>query len=380
MNKQANPVTEDAVPTIQVPPGLAFSVRILAVIAICMSLYFARSFFMPIVLGLILALTLSPIVRGLARLSIPPVLGAAIALASVGGVFAAGVSSLAVPFSDLVSNAPRIGAELKYKLRDIREPVEEISEATEEAAKITENVDDQETQEVVVKQPGLISRATDNLAAVVATTMLTFVLAYFLLVSRELFLTKTIRVLPTLKDKKNAISIANSVERDVSRYLLTIAIINSGLGICVATVFWFLGMPNPLLLGVMAGLLNFLPYVGSLFGIIVAAIIAIVTFDQLSTAFLVPASYLALTVIEGQFLTPATLGRSFSVNTVIILVSLAFWGFLWGVVGVLIAVPILIIIKAVCERVESLSGFAEFLSGRVTVTSERPVASNEPSR
>ena len=135
------------------------------------------------------------------------------------------------------------------------------------------------------------------------------------------------------------------------------------LGVLVGVAVWMLGMPNPLLWGVLAGLLNFLPYVGAIGGIALSGAVAIISFDTLGQALTVPFAYLLLTLIEGQFVTPYLLGRRFSINIVVILLSIAFWGFMWGAAGVFVAVPILIILKAVADQFEELASLSEFLSG-----------------
>ena len=346
--------------------GVTASIQLLAIIAVCLTLYFARGFFLPVVLAVIIALTLSPVVRQAQRYRVPSVVTAGFMVMFLTGAIVAGVATLAAPFAELVSDAPRIGSELKSKLRSLKAPVEAVNRASEEVENIATTGEEEATQEVVIKQPGLIARAADDLAAMIASALLTLVLCFFLLISRDMFFGKVVRVLPKLADKKRALTVAKEVERDVSRYLLTITAINSGLGCTVGVAFWALGMPNPLLWGVLAGALNFLPYVGSLIGVVASMGVAIVTFDSLGSALPVPVVYAAITMLEGQMLTPLILGRRFSLNTVIILVSLAFWAFLWGPVGVFISVPVLIILKVFCERVTGLETLGEFISGEQT--------------
>ncbi len=232
-------------------------------------------------------------------------------------------------------------------------------------------------QEVIIRQPGLVARVSDDAVAMAASALLVLTLSLFLLMSRDLFYLKVVRVMPTLSDKKRALQAAYDIERDVSRYLLTVAVINAGLGTMVGLSLWALGMPNPLLWGVMAAALNFLPYLGALGGIVITGMVAIITFDTLGEALTVPAVYLVLTVIEGQFITPYLLGRRFSLNVVVILVSIAFWGFLWGAVGVFVAVPFLIILKVLCEHIDGLSNLGEFLSGEDAPVEPEPAETSK---
>lgn len=337
------------------------AVRLLAIVAICASLYLAKNLLMPIAFAVVLALTFSPLVQLGARWRIPGIVSAIIIMLTITTIVASAVMGLAQPFAELVEEAPQIGSQLKEKLRDLREPMESLNRAESQAEELTKG--EEPTQEVVIKSPGLVARAADDFVSIIANLAFTLVLMFFLLISRDLFLTKVIRVLPTLSDRKKALAVAKDIEQDVSKYLLTVAIINTILGCLVGMWCWYVGMPTPILFGVLAALLNFLPYIGSALGILITAGVAVITFDTLSSALLVPAGYFLLTVLEGQFITPAVLGRRFSINTVVILLTIGFWGFIWGPIGVLLAVPLLIIFKAFCDRVESFENISEFLSG-----------------
>lgn len=344
-----------------------FSIRIIALIAVCSTLYFASAFFIPLVVAVFVALTLGPVVQALRYIRIPGKVSAALLVVVCSlGVFAAALT-LAAPFAQLVNDAPQIGAQLKDRLTAIRKPVESINRVGEQVESITQTEDETREPQVVLKQPGLITRAADDVVAIFATIVLVFVLSFFLLISRDLFVSKTIQMFPRLSDKKRVLSLVRDIERDVSKYLLTVALINMGLGLIVGSIFMALEMPSPHLWMVLVALLNFLPYIGGLIGVLASFGVAAITFDTLGQALVPAAAYLSLTVIEGQFVTPLVLGRRFSLNTVVILVSIAFWGFLWGATGVLLAVPVLIVFKVLCERVEGLDRFSTFLSGERTV-------------
>ena len=155
----------------------------------------------------------------------------------------------------------------------------------------------------------------------------------FLLASGDFFLRKLIKVLPTLSDKKRALTITNTMQREISRYFLTVTLINAGLGLAVGTALYFIGMPTPYLWGAMAFALNFIPYLGALVGIVLTAAVALVSFDSIGQALLAPAAYLALATLEGNFITPTIMGKRFTLNPVVVFIWLIFWGWLWGVIG-----------------------------------------------
>ena len=328
------------------------------------TLYFGRDFFLPIVMALLFGLVLRPIVRWLARRHVPPAISAVVLVLCLVMGLGVAIYYLSGPVAEWIDNAPRIGAELKLKLAELRESVEAVKRASEEVEKAASGTDDPTVQQVVVKEPGLLSRMATGLPDVVAEAVLCFVLLLFLLASGEMFLEKMVRILPSMRDKVQMLRIARDVESEISHYLMTVTAINFCLGCAIAAGMAAIGMPNPYLWGLGAAILNFLPYLGSIVGIVIVTAVAIVSYDSLANAALAPAIYLALTTLEGQFITPLILGRRLRLNPIAIFVAVAFWDFLWGIAGAFIAVPLLIIAKVVSDHSRTLAPLAEFLSGR----------------
>lgn len=203
----------------------------------------------------------------------------------------------------------------------------------------------------------------DTVSRIGASFAVILILAMFLLSSGELFYLKLVQAMPTFEGKKRALQTVYAVEKRVSRYLLTIAAINAGLGTCVGLYLTALGLPSAYIWGIAAFLLNFLPYIGGLGGVILVAGFSIVTFDSLGYALLAPAGYLFLTAIEGQVVTPWLVGRRLEMNTVAVFLTVVFWGWLWGIPGALVAVPFLVVFKVICENFEPLQTIGNFLSG-----------------
>jgi predicted PurR-regulated permease PerM len=346
----------------------AVAVKGLFILALFYTFYFARSFLLPIVLAVLLSLILYPAVRWLKRIAIPEPMGAAIVVLTLSGVLGTALYQLFEPASDWLAKMPRITEQIERKLWNVRKSMEEVSKAAQKVEALT-NVDGQASQrqpQVVSREPSLMSRVMTGTQNMLIATGATLVLLFFLLASGDLFMRKLVRVLPTLTDKKKAVGLARTIQSAMAQYLFTITCINVGLGVATALLMQLLGMPNPLLWGVMVALFNFIPYVGAAVSGIVLTIVAFVTFSDLNDILLVPLLYFSLETIEGQFITPYLTGRSLTLNPVMIFVSMLLWAWLWGVVGALMAVPILMTLKIFCDHIDSLHGVGEFVSGKAT--------------
>lgn len=330
------------------------------------ALYFGRDFFMPVILAFMLALTLTPIVRYLRKRGMPEALSATLlVLLSVAAIGATGYA-ISGPVGSLVNDAPAIGRQLSERLAELRHPLDRFLEISDQVDKVADTTQEPGVQRVVVAQPGILSQAAGNLLSGGTTVAITLVLSLFLLASGTMFYEKIIQSFARMSEKKRALRVVYDVEREISRYLLTVTLINFGLGAAIALGLWVIGMPTPLVWGVAAALLNFLPYVGALCTILLVAAISVITFNSLSYALVAPAFVLFCNIIEGQFVTPLVVGRRLEINAVAIFIAVAFWSWLWGFVGALIAVPILVVIKVFCDHFDSLRHVGNFLSAQQT--------------
>jgi predicted PurR-regulated permease PerM len=342
-----------------------FDVRSIAltglfILAVFYTIYFMRSILLPIILALLLSYLLRPIVRALAQLKIPLPVGAAFILIGFLALVGYGISALATPTVEWLQKAPAGLEELQYKLLPLKKSMAQVTQASGEIEKLTTT--NAETKTVEVKRHPISEMFFMRTPEFIASAVLLTILLYFLLVYDQVFIAKLVKLLPTLSDKKTAVGIAQDIESQVSRYLFTITAINACLGLAVGTAVGLLGLRNPVMWGVMVALLNFVPYLGALTGIICMTIGAVLSFDSLGYAFIFPAVYLAFGVLEGSFITPWVMGRSLTLNPVIILLSLTFWGWIWGIVGIILAVPILAAFKIFCAHIKPMEPLAEFLS------------------
>ncbi|HEY8258600.1 MAG TPA: AI-2E family transporter [Gemmatimonadales bacterium] len=332
----------------------------LFILAVFYTLYFARPFLLPIVLAVLLDFLLSPIIRFLKKAHVPEPVGAAVVVAGLLGLVGAGAYGLADPARSWMARAPASIQKVQSRLRDLRKPVEQVSRTADQVEAATD-LGKSGVQEVVVRGPRMSERLFGSTQTFLVGAFETLVLLYFLLAVGDLFLQKLIRVLPQLKDKKKAVLIARETESSISTYLVTVALVNAGLGLVVALVMYLVGMPNPLLWGALAALAEFVPYLGAATMLIVLSLAGLITFPQIGHAMLVPGGYLAVNLVQANFVTPAVLGRRLTLNPVAILVNLVFWWWLWGVGGAFVAVPLLATFKIFCDHIESLSPIGEFL-------------------
>ena len=342
-----------------------FDVRSIAltglfILAMFYTIYFMRSILLPIVLALLLSYLLRPIVRGLGRLKIPLPVSSALLLIGFFGLIGYGISVLATPTAEWLQKAPAGFAELQRKLVPVKKSVAQVTLATGEIEKLASA--NAEIKAVEVKRHPITEALFMRTPEFISSAVLSLILLYFLLVYDQAFIAKLVKLLPTLSDKKTAVGIAHDIEAQISRYLFTVTAINVCLGVAVGTAVGLLGLRNPVMWGVMVALLNFVPYLGALTGIICMTVGAALSFDSLGYAFVFPAVYLSFGVLEGSFITPWIMGRSLTLNPVIILLSLTFWGWMWGIIGIILAVPILAAFKILCAHIKPMEPLAEFLS------------------
>ncbi len=336
------------------------------VILFAYGLDFGREFLLPVTLAFFIALAFRPTVRRLSRRGIPAWFTSSAFIGIVIFAVAGFIYAVSGPVAALIADAPFYLKAFSGKIRDLRASIDSVINLTERIQDAADIAAAAPVKEVVVADNSplmaFLAQGTGYSADIVTTIVLTLVIAAFMTASGDLFYEKIVRVLPTLTDKKRALRIVYDVEREVSAYLLTVTVINAGLGIVIAVAFYFLGMPMAYLWGLLAFLFNFIPYVGAVLGVALSGFIAVAVFDSLTYALLIPFAYSLINGLENQFVTPVFLGRRLQMNAVAILLALTFWTWEWGIAGTMLAVPILVTIKVFCGQIEGLHGIGEFLS------------------
>ena len=345
-------------------PRAPTALLVLATLGVGFTLWAAQGLLLPVLLAMFFALIGNPIIRVLQRLYVPRFISALLVLLlGLSGTVYLG-TKLVAPAGEWISEVPRELRDLAPKLRDLARPVQEANEAAADIARAAGGETSGKPVEVVkteVNDPYKALIATPRmLASVLAVVLLTF----FFMVYGQSLQRNAIDLLPDRQQKRVTVDILQSIEHEMSRYVLTISVINALVGLALAGALYWMGgfdADEAMLWGTMAALLNFAPYVGPLIGILVMLLMGFVNFDELWQSLAPAAIYLGLHTLEGQFITPIVLGARMALSPLILILALMVFGWLWGIIGLLLAVPLLVCVKIVLTKLDGMDGWARLL-------------------
>lgn len=367
------PAPVPALPASEITPEPAHptahwgAVHLLALIVFIAACWAARGLLVPIMLAMFLALIANPLVTRLCRLHVPRWIGAFFVVFGGVALTLTLATQLVAPAADWMERAPKELRQVAPKIKSLVRQVDAANKAAESivsAAGAGPTVASRSTAAPVDKPtpPNVwtLVRAAPRLLALLGAVIL---LGYFFVVYGVDLQRQAIAMLPHRQQKSLTAGILQTIETELSRYVLTITIINTVLAALLALALWWLGLDlaDALLWGAVGGILNFAPYVGPVIGVVTLALVGVVAFDEPSHMLLPPALYLALQLIESEVVTPIILGRRWSISPLVVLLWLLFCGWLWGIPGVLLAVPMLVCFKIVASRVEGLHGWAKVI-------------------
>src|SRR6185437_12761222 len=252
---------------------------------------------------------------------------------------------------------------LEQHLRIFRLPIARVQQATQQLEKIAEPGGDGAAA-VTLKGPGLVDYIFASTRHLLAGLGITVLLLFFLLSAGDLFMRRLVEILPTFRDKKQAVEMSHEIEYNISAYLLTISAMNALVGAATAAAMYAIGLSDPILWGALAFLLNYVLILGPLTMLVLLFVVGLLSFDPLWLALLPPAVYIVIHIIEGELVTPMLVARRFTLNPVLVIGSLIFWNWMWGIPGALLAVPMLAVFKIVCDRVRPLAAVGHFMGGQ----------------
>jgi predicted PurR-regulated permease PerM len=375
-----NSVTREEVELVPRPKA-STPVVVLATIAVLGVLYLARDVIVPTVFALMLALLLRPLLRRTKHYHVPNGVSALVLVGVVVALFVVAILTLAGQAQHWLAEAPQTIRNVKNMLPTGKGPIGDIKETSEAVEELTKD-------EEAANQPEFkLSAATSNdltYAALgvsghfIGSSMIVFVLAYFLLALSDQLLKQMVGAMPSFFEKRNVVQLVQNVEKGMSRYLATITVVNIGLGIVTAATMWLLGLPNYMLWGVMATVLNYVPHVGAFITLCVLFLVGSLAHESLWWGMVAAGLFALITTAESYFITPLMLSRSLELSPLAVILSILVFGWLWGIGGGLLAAPLLAVIKIVCDQFETLQPYSAIL-GVSTAAEQKAEAAEDKS-
>ncbi|MCK0196747.1 AI-2E family transporter [Ancylobacter sp. 6x-1] len=339
---------------------------ILVILASLTAAYFAAEIILPIVVALILKLLLEPTMRFLRKLGIPRGLGALFLILVVFGLIVGIGAGISGPASEWAAKLPDGIPRLQERLKFLNQPIEVLQKFLHQVDNVvgggggSNAANSAEHPSVTSGLAATLFLGTTHFASRFFETIL---ILFFMLMSGGIFLKRGVEIVPRFKDKRRLVEISLDVERHISGYLVTITLMNAAVGIATGIATWATGLGDPVLWGVLAFLLNYVPIMGPVFGIGIFLLAGLLAIDTLWIALLPAGLYLLIHVIEGEIVTPMLLARRFTLNPVLVIIALVFWFWMWGIPGAILSVPMLAIAKIICDEVSALAAVGHFLGG-----------------
>jgi predicted PurR-regulated permease PerM len=332
---------------------------LLAMLAAC---YVASEIVLPIVLAFVLSLVLQPAMRVFERIRLPRGIAAMLLILVLFGTLGGLGTALSGPAANWAQKLPTGIPKLQERLSFLSRPIAALQKFAEQAQGLTQG-GELKAVPVAVQGSGLSDQLLSGTRSFASGLLETVLVLFFLLVSGDTFLRRLVEILPRFKNKRQAVDISQQIESDVSVYLFTITIMNVAVGVATGAVMAFCGVGDPILWGTVAFLLNYIPILGPMIGVVVFLLAGLLSIDLLWLAFLPAGLYLLIHFVEGETVTPMLLARRFTINPVLVILSLVFWYWMWGVPGAVLSTPMLAITKIICDRIRPLMAFGHFMEG-----------------
>lgn len=333
----------------------AISLAVMGILAVCVSMWAAQSFLVPIALALVFAVLLSPLCRLLEFMWIPRPLAAVMGLVTAGFIAWIAFSLIAEPASRLIEDAPAMMKRAERHLEELQAPLKPLTDISKEVEGLS--IVDPATppsRTVVMQEQGLASSIMESAQAAIVQTAFVFILCFFFLLTREEFRIKYIAFQPTLAARVRAARVCRDVGRRVTGYMVTFSIINLCVGVGTGIACWQLGLPEPIMWGGLAFITNFIPFLGPAIMMGLLGMAGLATFETLVEASFPLLAFMAISFLEANIITPTVVGKRMTLNPLAIMLVVSFWIWLWGPIGGVVALPLLIMFKVICDHTPPL--------------------------
>jgi predicted PurR-regulated permease PerM len=363
-------------PATEPSPRSSTAVRIIAAIVVVVALALGKEFFIPIALALCFHALLSPVVRGLERIKIPAPLGAAVVVLGSLALFVVGGWALTGPVGSWVDKAPESIATARAKLRTIGQPLDRLTDAASGVTDVPDSSAASDSSKAPAAPPpppppppppgagpavpSLFAQMLGKATSVISVLLAVLVLLYLMLAAGNMLFRKLVKVVPDADDKRTASDVLHQTESIVARYLLITAVINVGQGIAVGLAMWAIGMPDPLIWGLLTFVLEFIPYLGGAVNVGLLLIGGFTAFTD-GKVVLPAAIYLVITTLQNNVVSPYAYGNRLKLNPLAVMICVLFWWFIWGIPGAFLAIPIAAWLKVLGDEVPRLKPLGELL-------------------
>ncbi|HHF3094478.1 TPA: AI-2E family transporter [Vibrio diabolicus] len=331
---------------LNIPANTAIGATLL-VLLLVPGLYFAKPILLPIVLSTFISLLCSPFINYLEDKGLPRAITVVVTLSFLVGASIIGLAAMSEPAKQWWSELPSI-------VKNVSQEVSEVTQASADHLNTPLNIASDMGMDEVGNNTvfSLVKTLATTTPTILTQAMIVLFMVYFMLNHGRSLFRKSVSYLHGFAKQRQAIELVKALQKDLSRYIGTITLVNAGLGLSVGTVFFVLGLEDPFLWGAFAGVMNFAPYLGPVISMVSFGFVAYLQLESVSFMLTVVSIYLLINLIESQFVTPTLLGKRFNLNPLVIFVWLVFWGWLWGGMGLLIGVPLLVCINILVERLE----------------------------
>ena len=344
----AHPMTEGAI------------IAILVILSVA-ALRLASALLVPVAISLLLSVLFATPVRWMNKIGMPAAAGAAIVVFGAVALIGAGAAGLARPAADWLHDAPSRLPDIEAKIRTLLRPINAIERTAQQVQQAATPAAAEPTQQVTVRAPGLMTRVSGSTGNAIAAILTVLFLTYFFSASEPMFAQKIAGIIPESFTQGRVLHVLTEIQRQTSHYLWITTLISLGVGCATWAVLAIVHLPNAALWGAVAALLNFIPYVGTVVSTVLIGAAALLTFDGVEKTVIVLIAYSAIHVISGYIVTPIWLGRRLPLNQVALFLGLVFWTWVWGAAGAILAVPLTVMAKVVCDHVPRLRPMAVLL-------------------